>query len=203
MMFFISLMVIMTVFVLGMKVQTTIYKYSLNNEQKKIISEKNQQFNEILENLRTSIFRSRVNTTVYIQGKSKKHGDVDIIYIMDKPDIAIFKNDTCLYTSDSVDKDIINKIIESINIKFRSKINDVVEVLGFTFYREDFEKTFGGKFKNMKFDSLIQEDELDSIIKENSKKFDVDEILDKISKFGVNSLTLEERIFLDNYGKKD
>ncbi len=203
MMFFISLMIIMTVFVLGMKVQTTIYKYSLNNEQKKIISEKNQQFNEILENLRTSIFRSRVNTTVYIQGKSKKHGDVDIIYIMDKPDIAIFKNDTCLYTSDSVDKDIINKIIESINIKFRSKINDVVEVLGFTFYREDFEKTFGGKFKNMKFDSLIQEDELDSIIKENSKKFDVDEILDKISKFGVNSLTLEERIFLDNYGKKD
>ncbi len=203
MIFFISLMVIMTVFVLGMKVQNTIYKYSLNNEQKKIISEKNQQFNEILENLRTSIFRSRVNTTVYIQGKSKKHGDVDIIYIMDKPDIAIFKNDTCLYTSDSVDKDIINKIIESINIRFRSKINDVVEVLGFTFYREDFEKTFGGKFKNMKFDSLIQEDELDSIIKENSKKFDVDEILDKISKFGVNSLTLEERIFLDNYGKKD
>jgi len=203
MMFFISLMIIMTVFVLGMKVQTTIYKYSLNNEQKKIISEKNQQFNEILENLRTSIFRSRVNTTVYIQGKSKKHGDVDIIYIMDKPDIAIFKNDTCLYTSDSVDKDIINKIIESINIRFRSKINDVVEVLGFTFYREDFEKTFGGKFKNMKFDSLIQEDELDNIINENSKKFDVDEILDKVSQYGVNSLTLEERLFLDNYGKED
>ena len=76
-------------------------------------------------------------------------------------------------------------------------------ILGFTFYREDFEKTFGGKFKNMNFDSLIQEDELGSIIKENSKKFDLDEILDKISEFGVNSLTLEERLFLDKYGKKD
>jgi len=201
--FFISLMILMTVFALGMKAHAVIMEYSLNNEQKKVISEKNQQFVEILENLRTSIFRSRVNTTVYIQTKSSKHGDVDIIYLMDKPDIAIFKNDNCLYTSDSVDKEIINRIIESINVRFKSKINDVVEVLGFTFYREDFEKTFGGKFKNLKLDSLIQEDELDSIIKENSKKFDVDEILDKISQFGVNSLTLEERLFLDKYGKED
>ena len=201
--FFISLMIIMMVFALGMKAQNTIYKYSLDTEQKKKISEKNQEFSEILQNIHSCIFRSRVNTTVYIQTKSSKHGDVDIIYLMDKPDIAIFKGDSCIYTSDSVDEEIITKIIESINIKFRSKINDVVEVLGFTFYREDFEKTFGGKFKNMNFDSLIQEDGLGSIIKENSKKFDLDEILDKISEFGVNSLTLEERLFLDKYGKKD
>lgn len=203
--FFISLMVLMTIFALGMRAQISIYKYSLDSEQKKKVSEKNQQFTEILQNIRTSIFRSRVNTTVYIQTKSSKHGSVDIIYLMDKPDIAIFKDDACIYTSDSVDKDLINKIIESINIRFRSKINDVVEVLGFTFYREDFEKTFGDKFKNINLDSFsldnTQEDELSNIRRENSKKFDIDEILDKISDLGINSLTLEERVFLENYGK--
>ena len=200
--FFISLMVIMTVFAIGMKVQDSIYKYSIDSELQKKISEKNKEFSEILENIHLSEFKSRVNTTVYIQSKTKRHGVIDIIYMMDKLDIAIFKNENCIYTSESVDKEVLSKIIDRINFKFRSKINDVVEVLGFTFYREDFEKTFGGKFKNLKFDPL-QDDEIDSIVSKNSKKLDVDEILDKISAFGVHSLTIEERLFLDNYGKKD
>lgn len=201
--FFITLMIFMTVFALGMKTQISIYKYSLDSEKKKNISEKNQQFTEILQNIRTSIFKSRVNTTVYIQTKSSKHGDVDIIYLMDKPDIAIFKDDACIYTSDSVEKELIEKIIESINTIFKSNINDVVQVLGFTFYREDFEKTFGDKFKNINFESFGQEDELATIRRENLQKFDIDEILDKISDLGINSLTFEERLFLDKYGKKD
>ncbi len=201
--FFISLMVIMTVFAIGMKVQDSIYKYSIDSELQKKISEKNKEFSEILENIHLSEFKSRVNTTVYIQSKTKRHGVIDIIYMMDKLDIAIFKNENCIYTSESVDREVVSKIIDRINFKFRSKINDVVEVLGFTFYREDFEKTFGGKFKNLKFDSLLQDDEIDSIVSKNSKKLDVDEILDKISAFGVHSLTIEERLFLDNYGKKD
>lgn len=203
MMFFISLMVIMTTFILGMMVQNSIYKKTLETELKNKVSEKNNEFSEILQNIHLSEFKSRVNTNVYIQSKTKRHGIVDIIYMIDKLDIAIFKNENCIYTSDSVDKDVISKIIDRINFKFRHKINDVVEVLGFTFYREDFEKTFGDKFKNLKLDSFIQEDEIDSIVKKNTNKFDVDEILDKISSFGINSLTIEERLFLDKYGKKD
>ena len=202
-MFFIYLMVVMMVFVLGMKVQNLISNYALSSELQKKVSEKNEEFSEILNNIHLSEFKSRVNTTVYIRSKTKRHGPIDIIYMMDKKDIAIFKNENCLYTSDSVEKEVLSKIIDRINFKFRNKINDVVEVLGFTFYREDFEKTFGGKFKNLKFDSLIQEDEIGSIVNKNSTRLDVDEILDKISAFGVHSLTIEERLFLDNYGKKD
>lgn len=201
--FFISLMLLMTVFALGMKAQMSIYKKTLNDELQKKVSEKNQEFSEILNNIHLSEFRSRVNTTVYIQSKTKKHGNVDIIYLMDKPDIAIFKNENCLYTSDSVDVEVVSKIIDRINFKFRHKINDTVEVLGFTFYREDFEKTFGNKFKNLKLDELISEDEIDTIVSQNSKRFDIDEILDKISQFGINSLTFEEKTFLDKYGKAD
>jgi hypothetical protein len=35
---------------------------------------------------------------------------------------------------------------------------------------------------------------------ENQLKFDVDEILDKISNYGIDVLTPEERKFLDNFG---
>ena len=69
--FFISLMLLMTVFALGMKAQMSIYKKTLNDELQKKVSEKNQEFSEILNNIHLSEFRSRVNTTVYIQSKTK------------------------------------------------------------------------------------------------------------------------------------
>jgi hypothetical protein len=201
---FISIIAIMSVFLLGMKTQLIIFNRKFDSEMKKKVSEKNEQFSEILNNIKFSKFRSRVNTTVYVSSKTSKHGEVDIIYLMDKSDVAIFQGDTCLYTSESVEKEVIFKIIESINKKFKNNINDTVEVLGFTFYREDFEKTFGGKFKNLNLDILTKEEnEIDSIRKQNENKFNIDEILDKISKFGIKVLTPEELEFLDEYGKKN
>jgi hypothetical protein len=203
--FFISLIAFMSVFLLGMRTKSIIFKYELDSELKKKVSEKNEQFSEILNNIKFSKFRSRVNATVYVSSKTSKHGDVDIIYLMDKSDVAIFQGDTCLYTSESVEKEVIFNIIESINKKFKKNINDTVEVLGFTFYREDFEKTFGGKFKNLNLDILNtkEENEIESIKQENEKKFNIDEILDKISTFGIKVLTPEELEFLDEYGKKN
>jgi len=195
----------MSVFLLGMRTKNIIVKYELDSELKKKVSEKNEQFSEILNNIKFSKFRSRVNATVYVSSKTSKHGDVDIIYLMDKSDVAIFQGDTCLYTSESVENELIFNIIESINKKFKKNINDTVEVLGFTFYREDFEKTFGGKLKNLNLDILNtkEENEIDSIKNENQKKFNIDEILDKISTFGIKTLTTEELEFLDEYGKKN
>jgi hypothetical protein len=203
--FFISLIAFMSVFLLGMRTKNIIVKYELDSELKKKVSEKNEQFSEILNNIKFSKFRSRVNATVYVSSKTSKHGDVDIIYLMDKSDVAIFQGDTCLYTSESVENELIFNIIESINEKFKKNINDTVEVLGFTFYREDFEKTFGGKLKNLNLDILNtkEENEIDSIKNENQKKFNIDEILDKISTFGIKTLTTEELEFLDEYGKKN
>lgn len=205
MIFFISLISFMSVFLLGMKTKGIIFKYELDSELKKKVSEKNEQFSEILNNIKFSKFRSRVNATVYVSSKTSKHGDVDIIYLMDKSDVAIFQGDTCLYTSESVEQEVIFNIIQSINKKFKKNINDTVEVLGFTFYREDFEKTFGGKFKNLNLDTFgtKEENEIDSIKNENEKKFNIDEILDKISAFGIKVLTPEELEFLDQYGKKN
>jgi hypothetical protein len=35
----------------------------------------------------------------------------------------------------------------------------------------------------------------------NEINYDIDDILDKISRFGINSLTIEERTFLDEYSR--
>jgi hypothetical protein len=73
------------------------------------------------------------------------------------------------------------------------------------FSRVDFEKTFNVNFEEMKNKmNLAQESsssDIDKIIEENEFKFDVDSILDKISKFGIENLSPEEKNFLDNLNK--
>lgn len=202
---FLSIMLLMSMFALGMKSQQLIIKKNLQSDVKKKIHQKNEVFSEVLMNIGNTEFRSRVNNTVYLLTSTSKHGQVDLIYLMDKQDLAIFQGDNCLYTSESVEKELIFNIVDSINRKFRHHINDTVEVLGFTFYREDFEKTFGGKLKNLNLDSIFskEENEIETIKRKNDKKFNVDEILDKISNFGMKVLTPEELEFLDDYGKKN
>jgi hypothetical protein len=202
---FLSIMLLMSMFALGMKSQQLIITKNLQSDAKKIIHQKNEIFSEILMNFSNTQFRSRVNYTVYLTTKTSKHGQVDLIYLMDKSDLAIFQGDNCLYTSESVEKELLFNLLDSINRKFKYHINDTVEVLGFTFYREDFEKTFGGKLKNLNLDSIFskEENEIESIKKKNDKKFNIDEILDKISHFGIKVLTPEELEFLDDYGKKN
>ena len=63
----------------------------------------------------------------------------------------------------------------------------------------------------MKFDDISKslgmrqqqsDSEIDNIVNNNETKFDIDEVLDKIGKLGIEMLSEEEREFLDNYSKK-
>jgi len=175
----------------------------LENERHNL--EKKNQFLEVLSKIKTgkSKFKTRVNDTVYIEVELENLGQIDVIYLMDKNDIALFKEAKCLNTSDSIQSEIITEIIANIYRIYNQKINDIVEILGFTFYREEFERTFRVKADDLKkvFDPVI-ESEVDQINIENQKKFDIDDILDKISATGIASLTIEERIFLDNYSNE-
>ncbi len=194
---------------LGGFLQKRLFERALRIEKEKAEELKKNQFIEISKKVRSgkSKFRTRVNDMVYLSVNIEEHGDVDLIYLIDKDDIAIFQETKCLYTSDGIDKSLINEIISTIYKIYGKKINDVVEILGFTFYREEFEKSFNIKFEDLKksnlFGNLINEiDEIDKIKNENKKKFNIDEILDKISAFGIASLSIEERLFLDNYSNE-
>lgn len=200
-----------TIFLLGMaagvKLSELIYKIRLKKQEDDILKDRTKQFDEILTKVSTgkSRFKTRVNQTSYISVKLTDHGKVNVVYLMDKKDVAIFKEDKCLYTSDLVDDDLISNIITSIENRHGWRIADVVNVLGFVFYREDFEKSFGMRFEDISSSLGMKpqsESEIDNIVNKNETKFDIDEVLDKIGKLGIEMLSKEEREFLDNYSKK-
>ena len=106
---------------------------SIDNQRE--LNQKRNQFVEVLTKIKNgeSRFKTRLNDTVYIQLHLTGNGPVDIIYLIDKDDIAIFQGTTCLYTSDSVEREIIEQIIKSICLIYNKKINDIIEILGFVF----------------------------------------------------------------------
>jgi hypothetical protein len=185
--------------IMGSMIQKLVTKYSENLAKNRMIDMITKQFKQILSNIARgkSEFKNRVNNTVFLSSSLEDHGDVDIVYMMDSKEIAIFKESKCIYTSSTIKDTVLEDIVFTIEKRYKTQINDVVEVLGFKFYRPDFEKTF-----NVTPDQLKGEvSDIDKIQDENKKRFDIDEILDKIGKQGMSSLSDEEKSFLDGYSK--
>jgi hypothetical protein len=199
-------------FVIGVLFGAKVYKTMVENEVKKendkLIENINKQYVQLLDNITTGLskFKSRVNSTVHIESTLQDHGNIDIIYLLDKNDVAIFQNNKCLYTSDKADKHVISDIAKAIDHLYKREISEVVNFFGLVLSKQDFEKQFKFDFNEMQ--KLVKntenqdQSEVDKIIDENKSKFDVDEILDKISKYGISILTPEEKKFLDNLGNE-
>ena len=173
------------------------------SKNKSILKDNINQFIQILKNIKSdkTKFKSRVNNTIYIETNLSDYGDVGLVCLLDKKDISIFKDEKCIYTSNLINSDLINEITKAIELKHNKDINDVVEILGFVFSREDFEKSFNVNIKEIKNGVKKEESDIEKILKKNKKRFDIDEILDKIGKVGIENLTEEEKQFLNNYNK--
>jgi hypothetical protein len=192
----------------GAKVYKTMVENEVKKENDKLIENINKQYVQLLDNITTGLskFKSRVNSTVHIESTLQDHGNIDIIYLLDKNDVAIFQNNKCLYTSDKADKHVISDIAKAIDHLYKREISEVVNFFGLVLSKQDFEKQFKFDFNEMQ--KLVKntenqdQSEVDKIIDENKSKFDVDEILDKISKYGISILTPEEKKFLDNLGNE-
>ena len=205
-----SIMTLTLMFILGFlyaKFTETIKK---NIRNKKIIEDILIQFKEILENIKKNqaVFISRVNQTVMIDTRLKQHDIVNIVYLMDKKVVCIFKENKCIYTSETIDNNLRDNIIENIHEKYGTQIDDVVEVLGVTISREELEsklKDFENANPNLDmtiFNNDKEISDVEKIIEENNEKFDIDSILDKINKVGMEKITKEELNFLKEQSKK-
>ena len=134
----------------------------------------------------------------------ESEGLLNIMYMMDKKDVAIFKSDKCIYTSELLDDKILDEVITAIDTYHNDKILDTVNMMGLIFSREDFEKKFNVKVedlqKNMYGGVPNQEvSDIDRIKNENENKYNIDDILERITSVGIENLTSDEREFLDNY----
>ncbi len=202
-----------TSFILGIIWGFVIYHISLSIKSKvnnkKLINKISNKFSEVLSNLKTkkALFVSRVNNTVLIDMRIKELDIVNIVYIMDRNLVCIFKDNQCLYTTESVDESLQNEILSEINNKFNREINDVVDVMGTIISKEEFqnkikELSILTSQSNLNIEDLIKEStETEIINEENDLKLDIDEILDKINKNGLESLSKFELEFLNNYSK--
>ena len=187
-------------------------KAKRNFEQKKITGDISLKFKEVLSNLKKgkAVFVSRINHTVIVDTRISKLDVVNLVYLMDKGVLCIFKDNQCLYTTESVEVDLASELLMELNDKFNQEINDVVNIMGMTISKEEFQLKIEemkkwnlnnpNTLKDMDIES-IQPDEIEEIKKDNKIKFDTDEILDKISKFGLKSLSEEEMNFLNNQSK--
>lgn len=168
-----------------------------------MILEKANKYKEILSKIinKKVRFSSRINDVAYFKMKLSDYGKVDIFYFLSKKDIAVFQGEKCLLTSNDVDKTIIEDITKNIDQIYTGKINDVVNIMGFIMYKKDFEKTFNISIDDLEKSMQLQQDQsdIDDVMKKNETKFDIDEILDKINKVGINNLTKDELNFLNNY----
>lgn len=190
--------------------------YLFNNLLRKLLdfyNEKNYKkeidniFQSILDNIYTNktSFNNRINNTVSVMTELQEIGSVNIVYLMDRKDIAIFKGEKCIYTSDSAEKTLVDEIITGVEIFYKHEINDVVNVMGMIFSRDEFEKKFGIKVQDIKkgnFGLKEEMSDIEKIKKRNEFKFNIDDILDRICSVGIENLTPEEKKFLDNYNNE-
>ena len=192
--------------------------YLFNNLLRKIIEGYNDGkyrkeitdiFQSVLDNLYTNktSFVSRINGTVTIMTELNKIGMVNVVYLMDRRDIAIFKGDKCIYTSDPIDKSLVEEIIVGVEVFYKHEINDIVNVLGMVFSRDEFESKFKIKVEDIKkgmFGHSPKEEvsDIEKIKRQNEVKFNIDDILDRITSVGIENLTPEEKKFLDSYNNE-
>lgn len=172
--------------------------------------ESSKKVNDVYSNLLNNVhgdkttFTSRINNTVSLETLLDGEGKVNVMYMMDKKDIAIFKNDNCIYTSNLVKPDLLDELITAIDIYHKTKIVDTVNMMGLIFSREEFEKKFNIRVEDMKkgMYAPMEVYDIDKMINEDEIDFDIDYILDRISEVGIENLTPDEKEFLDNYNSK-
>jgi hypothetical protein len=199
-------------FILGILFYMILDSLTKYLKSRKIVNDSSNQFSEIIKNLKTGAtnFVSRVNDTIFIDTKLKDWKEVNIIYLLDKKMVCIFKDNKCLYTTDIIDETLKDNLISEISEKYKEEINDVIEIMGTKISKSEFESRInefkGASMENLSFNFVTEEQdsEIDQIVSDNEGKYDLDEILDKLAKNNYNreALSKEEIDFLDKKSKE-
>lgn len=191
-------------FILGFLFKAFIDGIKTTIDAMKIKKDNEQKYKQVLRKIQKgkSKFKTRVNNTVYISTILHEIGDVDVILFLDTKKVAIFKNSTCLYTSDAINEDLKNEIVKEIEEKYAVEIDDVVELLGNKISRKEIDDKINEVMNNTNIEDLFKNPNTGNIKSEKSyTQEDIDAIFDKIAKTGITSITIEEKNILDDYSK--
>lgn len=189
----------------------------MKKEKNKKNKESIKLFNDILFNLingKTS-FYTRYSSLVYINTTLNVIGEIQIIYNLNESIIYAYKGNDLLSTlTKDIDAILLIDIITHININYNLEMSDIVVISGIAYSKKELMSTFNkitSEFDIKKMlDSIIYD-----VMSSNSENkgndintnnddanYNIDELLDKINTYGINSLTNDERKYLDNQQNK-
>lgn len=189
----------------------------MRKEKNKKNKESIKLFNDILFNLingKTS-FYTRYSSFVYINTTLNVIGEIQIIYNLNESIIYAYKGNDLLSTlTKDIDAILLIDIITHININYNLEMSDIVVISGIAYSKKELMSTFNkitSEFDIKKMlDSIIYD-----VMSSNSENkgndintnnddanYNIDELLDKINTYGINSLTNDERKYLDNQQNK-
>ena len=105
--------IIVCSFGLGFLCSNLVKIYLEQVESEKLTNKVNGIYSNLLENIYSdkTVFISRINNTVSIETNIESEGLLNIMYMMDKKDVAIFKSDKCIYTSELLDDILLRLLI--------------------------------------------------------------------------------------------
>lgn len=204
----ITLLTYMLTFMTGFISANITFGIASSIKRKKLAKIATEEFEEVLEKIKRgeSTFFSRVNNTVIIVTNTKKLSEVNIVYLIDKKMVCIFKNNSCIHTSENIDRLLKENIIMHINFIYKKEIEDIIELFGVVISKKELHEKFEelrNKISTGEF-SIEEKEEsfINKIINETEiKALNIDDILDRINLVGIEKLTNEEKEFLNNYNK--
>lgn len=162
------------------------------NKSNAYISKVRDFYKDLLNKFESLSFKKRINDYVYLD-----YDKYEVILNLKNNTINIFENSECVYVSSNLEKELVNDIYHRIMTKWSSEIYNVVNINGNT-YSLGFIESETKKATESLFSFLnIEEGKFSEEIEDLS----IDDILDKISKEGMSSLTQKEIDFLDKNSK--
>jgi len=199
MMFFLGTIFGILITVLGFILSGKINLYNLKSEYKSVFTEVHQSIGT-----KSMRFLNRVNQIVTFKVRTRSFGSFDMVIYLDKNQISLFRSQKLIYTSNVennivlVKSKLINSIIGDIDVEY-PQMHDLVAVSGAMIDK----KTFDDMLKNAKME--LKSQSIDDLMGTPSKKqdddLDLDSILDKINKVGLNGLTEKELKYLKDQSK--
>lgn len=165
-------------------------KWDANQKIKKLKEQHDSVFLEIerLIGTKSLYFLGRYNNNVTFKVITKD-SKMDLVFFLDKKDICLFKKDQCLYSTQFVDKRIVENICSKLEQSFSTEMSDCVKIMGNIIDR----KTV------LKLNPYVEFPPAFPVAP--PQIFTIDDILDRISEVGLDNLNSEEKQFLNEYQK--
>ena len=179
-------------------------KWDANQKIKKLKEQHDSVFLEIerLIGTKSLYFLGRYNNNVTFKVITKD-SKMDLVFFLDKKDICLFKKDQCLYSTQLVDKRIVENICSKLEQSFSTEMSDCVKIMGNIIDRKTVLKLLLQRYAPMSIEMIKAETADQSVVKKVNEDDTIEvEYIDNSIKTHQDTSVEEEheriKLFIEN-----